>query len=739
MMRILRALARIRPRHLRYAPLALTVVASDALQRIPRPRRGPVAAPAPLDWGRGVSVVIPERGDAAMLSACLDRLAAATARLDEPAETIVVVNGSPAADYRALQDAHPQVRWLHFAAPLGFTSAVLEGLAAARHGAVYLLNNDMLLEPDALRAALSWRGPRVFAVASQIFFQDAGRRREETGWTSMVVEQGLPVPRHETPAGAAVRGTVWAGAGSSLFNAGLLRALLPDSVDFDPFYWEDVDVGVRAWRQGYESLFCPASVARHGHRVTVERYYDAAEVARIFARNRLLFQLRNPFPRQPLGTVLGRIRRLDRRSVRELGSWRGCLSLWRARRQAQRAPFRDTDYLAMWTRRHARPTRPAVVLVSPFAVLPPVHGGAVRTHRLAVELAREFEVILLSDERDLYGPPDETWYAPFAAIHLLRARPGEPAGREAGRVSRIRSHSRPELAAALARIVAWHRPVAVVVEHMELAGLVASRCAPRPPFILSLHDVLLSAGDPGAAAADRYEARLIDRFDGIVVCSPEDQALLGGRPARLVRNGYDRERIGRYAPSAGSRRILFIGPFRAPNNWHGIRDFLEQAYPQVEAAVPGVALTILGGRGARNMAAAHACFARPSIEVVDSVDDVRPWLAACAVTINPQTELRGSSLKLVESLAAGRVCVTTRAAARGMPVEDFAGIVAVPRVRDFTVPLVWLLLDEARRLALERPDAQRLAPYSWAAAGDELRAYVREVAEIGNGVRSTFG
>jgi len=729
-MSLLRALTRVRPRHAPYAPLALTVLLTDALMRITPLRRRP-APPAPLDWGRGVSVVIPERGDAAMLSACLERVAAATVGLDEPAETVVVVNGSPLADYLALQDAHPRVRWLHFDAPLGFTSAALAGVAAARHGAVYLLNNDMLLEPDALRAALSWRAPRVFAVASQIFFQDAGRRREETGWTSMAVERGLPAPRHETPAGEAVRGTVWAGAGSALFHAGLLRALLPGSVDFDPFYWEDVDVGVRAWRQGYESLICPVSVARHGHRVTVERYYDAGEVARIFERNRLLFQLRNPFPRQPPGSILGHVLRLDRRSFRELGSWRSCRRLWRARWQALRAPFRDTDYLTMWTRRHALPARPAVVLVSPFAVLPPVHGGAVRTHRLAVELAREFDVILLSDERDLYGPPDETWYAPFAAVHLLRARPGEPAGRAAGRVRRIRSHSRPELAAALARIVAWHRPVAVVVEHMELAGLVATRCAPRPPFILSLHDVLLAPDDPRAAAADRFEARLIDRFDGLVVCSPEDRALLGGRPARLVRNGYDRDRVDGYAPSAGSRRILFIGPFRAPNNWRGIREFLEQVYPQVEAAVPGVSLTILGGHGARAMAAAHACFARPSIEVVERVDDVRPLLRACALTINPQTELRGSSLKLVESLAAGRVCVTTRTAARGMPVEDFPGIVAVERVRDFTVPLVGLLLDEARRLALERPEPDKLSPYSWAAAGDELRAYVREVAEMG--------
>ena len=420
-------ISRFRLRHARALPLALTVAASELLFRLPFRRRG-TGPPAQLDWGSGVSVVIPERGAPAMLGSCLRHLHAAVANLGEPAEVIVVVNGSPLDDYAGLRADYPDVRWLHAAEPMGFTRAVLAGIAAAKHGAIYLLNNDMLLDADALREALPWRAAHVVAVASQIFLQDSQRRREETGWTSMAVESGLPVPRHETPHGETARGAVWAGAGSALFHAGYLRQRLPDSLVFDPFYWEDVDVCVRAWRQGYEVVFCPRSIAWHKHRATVQRYFPPAEVARIFERNRIQFELRNPFPPQSLKATLAHVARLDRATLCELGSWRRCAALWRSRRRAFRAAYRDMDYAVMWAKRHARPVgrphpRPIVVVVSPFVVLPPRHGGAVRTHRLAVELARDFEVVLLSDELDLYGEPHAVEHAPFAAVHLVRGRP----------------------------------------------------------------------------------------------------------------------------------------------------------------------------------------------------------------------------------------------------------------------------------------------------------------------------
>src|SRR5262249_21853276 len=59
----------------------------------------------------GISIVIPERANPGELVKCLAGVAQAAAKWKEPIEVIVVVNGSPAADYFALQHAHPALRW----------------------------------------------------------------------------------------------------------------------------------------------------------------------------------------------------------------------------------------------------------------------------------------------------------------------------------------------------------------------------------------------------------------------------------------------------------------------------------------------------------------------------------------------------------------------------------------------------------------------------------------------------
>lgn len=701
-------------------PLEWLVARSERrFARQPDPPR--TALPDPLSWAPGLSLIVPERGGGELLAQCLTAAHVALAEIDEPVEVIVVVNGSRRADYASLESRFPAVQWLWFDVALGFTRAVLAGVQRARFGAVYLLNNDMRLEPAALSVLLPWRGPAVFAVASQILFPDDGRRREETGWTFMPQENGLPAPWHAESRHEVVRGTVWAGAGSALYHAGLLRELLPGSLPFDPFYWEDVDLGLRAWQRGFESLYCPASRALHLHRVTVMRYYPEVEVERIFERNRLQLQLRHPFPLQPLAPLLARLRALDTVTARELGHWRALRTLLQVREQTWRAPLRDLDRAGMPLASHRRIARDPILWVSPFALLPPRHGGALRTHRLAQELARDHDLILLSDERGLHGEPDDPCYAPFTAVYLVDGRPEPPPALAGDRVARMHSHAHPALQLELQRLVALHRPRLVLVEHMELAGLIDTLGAQRPPCMLNLQDVLLQPDDPSQRAADAAERALIARFDAVVVCSDEDRALLGG--GVLVANGCDATLAAGYRPSTGAE-LLFAGPFRAEINWRAAVEFLRYAWPAIHAAVSDARLTLLGGPGAQARAQAESCFAQPGINVLEQVDDVRLLLARAALTINPQRGLRGSSLKVLESLAAGRICVSTVDGARGHRQPGYAGLVECKDVAGFADAIIPLLADPARRHAIEAPDAERLTSRSWEACAQPLRALV---------------
>jgi glycosyltransferase involved in cell wall biosynthesis len=370
-------------------------------------------------------------------------------------------------------------------------------------------------------------------------------------------------------------------------------------------------------------------------------------------------------------------------------------------------------------------------MVSPFCIIPPRHGGATRSYNLAKALANSFEVVLLSDERALYEPADVEPGAPagaqFSAIYLVGERGAEPFGQEKNRAARIRSHSHPRLKTELRRLIETYSPCAVLIENMELGDLINIETRSSPAFILSLHDVLLQPNDPLQAGADAFELGLIDRFDGRVVCSREDAALLGNRASCVVDNGYDFTNRHAYQPSKGTQRIVFVGPFRAAINFEGICEFLKRSYPSVRAAVPTVSITIVGGLGARDHVAGHPLFNHPSINVVDSVMDMGELLVSGAVTICPLLELRGSSLKVVESLAAGRVCVCTQIAARGWADKGFGALVIVPDLASFAAPLIKLLTDEPYRLACETADLEAVMAFSWEPIGRTFADYIQLV------------
>ena len=331
-------------------------------------------------------------------------------------------------------------------------------------------------------------------------------------------------------------------------------------------------------------------------------------------------------------------------------------------------------------------------------------------------------MILLSDEADLYPEVSDPSFDIFDALYLCLGRPKLPASEVNDRLARMNAHAHERLRTELRRLIELHRPRAVLIEHMELAPLIETRgqCRWQPPFWLSLPDVLLQPDEPTQATADLAELALIDQYQKLLVCSPEDQALVEGRDSVLVPNGCDPIPRVDYRPSTG-RNILFVGPFRAEINWIGIREFVSAVYPRLLKQQPDISLTIVGGPGARERAANTAAFDQPGIEIIEAVERIEPLLARAALTINPQPVLLGSSLKVLEALANGRICISTESGARGHLQHDFAGLITCERLADFETPLLNLLRSPERRHALEAADLDRMTNFSWRACSKPLR------------------
>ena len=696
---------------LNYGALYIALRTAPLVSRLHRRARPSLSAAIPV----GVSLIIPERGTPDLLAETLQAAKIALQQIDEVGQLIVVVNGAPKANYAELLRLHTDVEWIFESAALGYNGAVARGLESACHGWTYLLNSDMRLDLRALVELLPHRASNTFSLTSQIFFADPERRREETGLSDFIANAATPEVYERVPIDDMVLPCLYPGGGSSLLRTDVLRHYVADSRDYRPFYWEDADWGVQAWRDGWTVLFCPRSHAWHRHRATVARYYEADEIDRIVRRNAFLFDLRHAWTGRGIDAAMASIAAFDGATQSELRGAGLASRVLRSRAAALRAQRDGIDYARLQQLYPTPPpqrAKPLVLLVSPFALFPPSHGGARRVAELVSRLRDRYDFILLSDEASLYDEHAREGLVQFRAFHLIEGRgdlPGE--GPLSFRV-RMQRHAWPRLRATLQQLIESYRPDLVQIEFMELARLIEDR-VDQLPWTLSLHDVMIGV-DGGEC--DREQQALIDRYDAVAVCSPEDSALLQRHDARLVSNGAT-DRRAAYQPSSSTPpMLLFMGPLRYGPNRRGIEAFIDEVWPTLRRDHADIRLVILGGIGARQLVAADSRYADTQIELIDRYVDPTSYLMIATLTLNPLIDIRGSSLKLMESLLAGRVCVTTSDGARGLGDDHPEAAVVCASIVDMFLPISRLIQDESERHRRESPLDSRLDALTWAAS-----------------------
>jgi len=265
----------------------------------------------------GVTTVIPSRNGRHLLEVQFPTLMAQ--QVGVPHEILVVDNGSDDGTAEWLARAYPEVRTIVSREPLSFARAVNRGIAEARYSHVCLLNNDMLLEPGffgALLAAFA-HVPELFCATAQIRFPE-GVRREETG-KAVMAQSGpddFPVRCDEPLAGEDGTWVLYGSGGCSLYETDKLRALGNMDEAYEPAYVEDMDIGWRAWQQGWPTVYVGGAVVEHRHRATTSRYYSEAELERVLEINYLRFLVRavdsGPLFRRLWREAMERYRRTSR-------------------------------------------------------------------------------------------------------------------------------------------------------------------------------------------------------------------------------------------------------------------------------------------------------------------------------------------------------------------------------------------------------------------------------------------
>lgn len=279
----------IAPPEISIAEPALLALAPAA--RPEPPASAPPAAPAAPPAATVHVVIVHHRG-LEMLEECLESLLAS----ENVALEVVVVLNHCLEKVPELARSSPAVHLLELASSHGFGEANNLGVAWAREKLgpadyYYFVNNDTLSLPDTLprlvaelaaAPAAAIAGPQTLIQSAPEFINSLGLNVTEDAWGW---DEGIGIALCDYGPLPGVR-QVMAVTGSAL----LVEASAFDEVggwsEVYDYYFEDIDLGIKAWKRGRQVLHVPGSVIYH--RVSATMTVGAERKFFFFWRNRLL-------------------------------------------------------------------------------------------------------------------------------------------------------------------------------------------------------------------------------------------------------------------------------------------------------------------------------------------------------------------------------------------------------------------------------------------------------------------
>ena len=255
-----------------------------------------------------VSIILVVRGKANLTLLCIESV---LANAEVPFELIIVDNGS--SDETAILLGRIEgAAIIHNDSNLGFGWGNFQGANVARSPYLCFLNNDALLQPGSLSAALeAFRDHRVGAVGGKILLADG--KLQEAG--SIIWSDGTAsgYGREDDPLQPCYnfkRPTDFCSGAFLLTPRRLFLRLGGFSPVYSPAYYEDADYCMQLWNHGFSVIYEPNAVIRHFESASSADNHAAVSLMRNHQMkfiSRWKDKLGSHLPRLPENVCLARI------------------------------------------------------------------------------------------------------------------------------------------------------------------------------------------------------------------------------------------------------------------------------------------------------------------------------------------------------------------------------------------------------------------------------------------------
>lgn len=234
-----------------------------------------------------------------------------------------------------------------------------------------------------------------------------------------------------------------------------------------------------------------------------------------------------------------------------------------------------------------------------------------------------------------------------------------------------------------------------------------------------------------AAKVAAFEERAFHWVEGTVAVSEAEAEEIRGINAKLpvavVENGVDLDFFKPREVAPEPDTLVFVGALHWRPNQDAVIHFVERVLPHLRRVRPAVRFRVVGKDPPPHI---RVLGNAPGVEIVGSVPDVRPYIAAAAVYVVPLRIGGGTRLKILEALAMHKAVVSTSIGAEGLAVTSGRDILLVDDEEKMAAEIDRLCGDHDRRARLGSAGRRLVEEtYGWDSLAKKLRAFLGRFVE----------
>ena len=237
----------------------------------------------------GLTVVIPNYNGVQLFQQTLAPLFDTLATLPCPFEVIVVDDCSTDESLIYLQSKYPSIRLFRNEKNSGFATTINKGIKEAKYELILLLNSDIILTKDYFHHQFRYfSDSNTFGVMGRII-----------GWDNDVIQDAARYPKFHMlkiktsfnyvvkPESKDVVYTLYLSGANALVKRDKIVEIGGFDELYSPFYVEDCDLSLRAWRMGWKCYYEHKAVCRHRTSSSIKSKNKKQYIETIYNRNKL--------------------------------------------------------------------------------------------------------------------------------------------------------------------------------------------------------------------------------------------------------------------------------------------------------------------------------------------------------------------------------------------------------------------------------------------------------------------